>query len=744
MKDLLKWVMYGALFVIPFVLLVVSGEMFFPYITGKNFYFRIFVELALGSWLLLALLDKAYRPRWSWVLGTIATLVSVMFVANIFGEYAPKSFWSNYERMEGWVTLVHFFAYFVVLGSVLTTEKMWSWFLHTSLVAGVFMSFYALGQVAGVYEVSQGNNWRIDGRLGNSSYLGVYMLFQMFVAGWLFLRAKSLGLRCTYGALIVAFGYLLAHTGTRGTTLGLVLGTLLGFIYLSIMAPKGAVIKKWALGGVLATVLIVGGLVMARDTAFVQNNEILSRVVGITWAEGGIRFAVWKMALEGVKERPILGWGQENFNYVFNKYYDPYLYRAEIWYDRTHNIFMDWLIAGGVLGLLAYLSVAVMALWYSVLTPLITRFKKGVIDKSNFTVTEQALILSLFTAYMFHNLVVFDNLASWIFYAVVLALIHSRSAQAVGGIENFSVDKKVWSQVLVPSVIVVTLAVVYFVNAPGILASKDIINAYRATDPIEKIDSLQNALNRRGFAEQEIVEQMLQMSGQLLASEAVTADDKEKIKAIAETAMDDLIAEKSGDTRLHVVYASYFQSIDDLNRAWQELEIAHTLSPQKQAIIEQQAIVFLVAGEYDTAVQYFKQSYDLDQTNSRGRVYYAVGALYAGDDELFEELIDFNELKMREGPGEIVSRERVWSSLVNEQFALQSAYRLKNYDLLLYILSERVKLYPDNSEMRTNLAAAYYEMGDKEKAIAVIEKAITEIPAFRDEGERLIKGLRSE
>ncbi|MEX2341246.1 MAG: hypothetical protein WD605_02915, partial [Candidatus Paceibacterota bacterium] len=184
MKDILKWVMWGAVFTVPFVLLIVSESMFFPYITGKNFAFRILVEVAVAAWVLLALVDRAYRPRFSWILATIGGLVAVMFVANIFGEYAPKSFWSNFERMEGWVMLVHFFLYFVVLGSVIKTEKLWNWFFNTALVAAVIMSLYALAQVAGVVDISQGGAWRVDARLGNSTYLGVYMLFHMFIAAW--------------------------------------------------------------------------------------------------------------------------------------------------------------------------------------------------------------------------------------------------------------------------------------------------------------------------------------------------------------------------------------------------------------------------------------------------------------------------------------------------------------------------------------------------------------------------------
>src|SRR3989344_3553367 len=119
-----------------------------------------------------------------------------------------------------------------------------------------------------------------------------------------------------------------------------------------------------------ATVILVSGFLVVRDPPnfvsrnstlsylvlytqnFVKNSPVLSRFASINVEETTTksRFMIWNMAMQGLKERPILGWGQESFNYVFNKYYDPGMYGQEQWFDRTHNIIFDWLIAGGILG----------------------------------------------------------------------------------------------------------------------------------------------------------------------------------------------------------------------------------------------------------------------------------------------------------------------------------------------------------------------------------------------------------
>ena len=87
------------------------------------------------------------------------------------------------------------------------------------------------------------------------------------------------------------------------------------------------------------------------------------------------------MAIKGFQERPILGWGQENFNYVFNKNYDPGMWGQEQWFDRTHNVILDWLVAGGILGLLAYLSIFFSTLYY------VWRGKTN-----SFSITDKAII----------------------------------------------------------------------------------------------------------------------------------------------------------------------------------------------------------------------------------------------------------------------------------------------------------------------------------------------------------------
>src|SRR4051812_2084609 len=98
LEKILRWVVIIGVFCLPFVCLIVASSMFFPFITGKNFAFRIAVDVITGAWLALALINEKYRPRKSWILAAFSLFVLVIAIADAQGANPFKSFWSNYER----------------------------------------------------------------------------------------------------------------------------------------------------------------------------------------------------------------------------------------------------------------------------------------------------------------------------------------------------------------------------------------------------------------------------------------------------------------------------------------------------------------------------------------------------------------------------------------------------------------------------------------------------------------------
>src|SRR3989344_2193570 len=236
-KSPARWVALGALFLLPLTPLIVANSYFFPFITGKAFYLRTLIEIAVGAWVVLALLDKEYRPRFSWIGASVVGFVLWMFVADAFAINATKAFWSNFERMEGWVLLVHLLGLFFAASAVLRVEKKWrAWFL-TSLGVSVVLVGYALLQLNGTLTIHQGST-RIDASLGNSAYFAIYLLFSVFVALWLALTEKYSWLKWSLIALASVEAVLIFFTETRGTIIGLVLALALAALLTALTAGK--------------------------------------------------------------------------------------------------------------------------------------------------------------------------------------------------------------------------------------------------------------------------------------------------------------------------------------------------------------------------------------------------------------------------------------------------------------------------------------------------------------------------
>src|SRR3989344_468766 len=155
LRSISLWLIKAGLFIIPFIPLYVSKVLFFPYITGKAFAFRIIVEVVFAAWIFLAIFYKEYRPQKSYLAWAVGIFIMVVTLATILGANPFKSFWSSYERMEGLVTYLHLGAYFVVLGNIFK-KKDWLIFFNLFVIAGILENIYAIFQRLGFFACLQG------------------------------------------------------------------------------------------------------------------------------------------------------------------------------------------------------------------------------------------------------------------------------------------------------------------------------------------------------------------------------------------------------------------------------------------------------------------------------------------------------------------------------------------------------------------------------------------------------------
>ncbi|HWB33882.1 MAG TPA: O-antigen ligase family protein [Candidatus Paceibacterota bacterium] len=733
----LRWALLGGLCLVPFISLIVATgsifpNMFFPFITGKNFAFRILVELLLLVYVILAMREPKYRPKASLIMWSVGIFVLWMAVATALSVDPVKSFWSNFERMDGYITVLHLFALFIVAGAVLAAEKWWDVLFRISVATGALQGAYALMQVFHIFGLtpSSQSGPRADTSFGNATYLAVFMLFNIFITLLMLVRDwRSLNARVVYGMALVLEFPALYFTETRGAILGALGGIIIMALWILIRARGTAEVGQrraaWVTLGVI--VLLVGGFFALKDTSFVRGSGALARLASISLQDptttSRLNF-IWPIAIKGALEKPVTGWGQENFNFIFNKYYNPAMWGQEQWFDRAHNEFLDWLVAGGFPAALLYVSFFALAAW-------------AIVRSDALSPAEQAILLGLLAAYGFNNLFVFDNLMSIVYFFLILAFVHGLSWKPLPRFMALSRPMSEQSiAVVAPLVAVAIVGGMWYFNWDGIARAQTLISAIETTDPAtgtartpdQSLAAFKTALSQGELGLQETTEQLFQYSSNSIApSTSATPEQKQEFYNLTLSAGNAMLAQRKNDARLELFDGIFLSQFGQYDQALAHLQEAAALSPDKQQILFQEGLMYVQKGDVADALPILKKAYDLAPDYDEARIVYAGGLYYAGQNAAADALLT----------------ERFGTTTVDDDQLLQFYQNTKQYGRVIDIWNLRLASDPTNVNDLYSLAAVYFASGDTTHTIAILQQIIKDNPSLASQIQPIITQVQN-
>lgn len=723
-KNVLLWIIKVGLFIIPFVPLYIATGLFFPYIVGKALIFRAVIELIFVLWIALAIFYREYRPQKNILLYSLIAFVGIVLLATVFGINPLRSFWSNFERMEGFIAYLHLFAYLLVLGNIFKKTD-WFVFFNLFVIAGWFENVYALLQKLGKISSIQGG-FRVDGTIGNPTYLAAYLIFILGFAVILFADVKKMWAKIYYAVSALFTLSIIYLTASRGPTLGIV-GALILSSFLYLLASRSEAAKKskkTVLISLVVLLLVCGGLWFAKGASFVQGSPVLSRLTSFSFTERTIvsRFTIWNMSWQAVKERPLLGWGPENYVTVFSKYYQPELWKQEPWFDRSHDIIFDWLVNAGFLGLLSYLSIFASVLYL---------LYKNYIEK-RMSLDKTLIIVGIFAAYFFQNLFIFDNIATYTCFFALLAYIYSVSKKEEIVPDRDSVEA---SEYLMPAVI---LAIIVFVFIGYSLVFKpylmntyllDALKTNAGGDVAGTADLFLKSLSvNTPLGKSEARSQFANfVTNAALDSDKLNDDQKSQllVKAIGEVEQDR--AENPLDPRPSIYLGIIYSKINQADKAIEAYGDALKISPQKQDILFSLADSYMAKDDYKTALSILEKAYNEAPEYTLARIYLAGIYITSGQQDKADALLV-------EGFG---------TANVANDFLVQVYYKAKNYPRLVATWQAYVNKDETSISYRRSLAGAYLLNGQKEEAIRVLEEAAAMSPSFEKEAKDYIEQIRS-
>lgn len=724
--NILSYVIKGGIFILPVLSLIVSSDLFFPFITGKAFFFRTIVEILFFLWILLASFDKKYRPKKTPLLFALIAVIAVLTLATIFGVNPSRSFWSNFERMEGLVSHLHLFVYFLILSSVFKKEPDFKWLFVSLLAVSVIISVYAYLQFAGKLTVHQGGT-KLDATMGNSTYLAIFIVFHLFIMAWLFLKNSNIWLRSFLAFLFVFEFPIVYYTMTRGAILGFFGGVGI-FLVLMAFFSKRKNVRYYFAGAVAGLIIIAGLFILFKNSHFIKSRPTLNKIAAISFKEQTVesRLTIWKMGFEGFKERPVLGWGPENFNIVFNKFYKPNMWKQEPWFDRAHDIFFDWLVSAGVLGFFTYWSVFATSLYM-------------VFKRKGESKIEASLIAGLFAAYSFHNVFVFDNLTSYFLFFTVLSYIqisylnankNSNGQIAVPSRTN-NTDIGIGKYLFITGAFLVTVFSLYFVNLKPYLAAREILAALRTAN---QDTNVQNALNEFNqvisygtFGTPEAREQLSGYATSIINVPQISESDKVKALNTSIKELEEQVKEVPNDARYYLFLGSLYARANRNDDALKTMNKALELSPKKQQIYFVIADVYLAKGDNKKALEIMQSAYNLDKSY----------------DEAAKNLAVVMILNNQKNEAEDLLQKTFGKRILGDKELVNAYARVNDYEKVKEIWMEILKQEPDSAQNHVSLAASYLKLNERENAIKELQKAAELNPQFKKDADYYIGEIRA-
>ncbi len=726
LKSSLVFLFHSLVVAVPLFYL---SKSVYPYIFPKHALFQIIAEAILGIWVALAVLEPAYRPKRSVLLYSVLGFGGILLLTGFLGEDFYRSFWSVQERLTGIIFFLHLIAVYVAARSSFSLLP-WRRLAIASLGTAGLISIMGLIQlwnpnlllVEPIYS-------RPGATFGNPTFLAGYLTFHLFIGLYgivtALLERKGKSARERRGGtelwvlsgLVFLYGIMLLNTQTRGDLLGFAIGVLSIFAWYAFSnsqrqhLPIGkAIWYRWVLGIIVVS---AGIFWFTRTATLWRHVPGLSRFSEVS-SEGlssQPRVIALRAGWEGIKEKPILGWGWENFNIVFNKYYDPAVLSSgyeETRFDKPHNIYVEYAVTGGLLLFFAFIGL--IGTWgYEV-----ARLNEK---------TLQPFLYGAMIAYLIRSFFVFDTIGPAVMFYLMIAFadgLYLAQSSSVSLVQTSKQPKAGEGlSVLAYVILAVTVIPIYVLNIGIIRAARLQYQGFNrfANNHIQSgIDAFKQAaalwtpyrLNFKQDYATSLVSRYFSNPEAVPVSEVVAAAGL----------MEEVVAEHPNDAYNHYILVDFYNQISDispglyLQKASDHAERALELSPDRQEVYFSLAKTKSLEGDNLAALALLQKAIDLNPSVADAHFYYGLIVSLEGDKERA-----YFELK------EAIRLGRKWKTHHEARTVANFFADFGKYDdaIELYKISLEMK---DELETHIKLGVAYFFQGDRNAARAELGTAL--------------------
>jgi len=748
MSSKIYWVYLIGFFLIISQHINVIPPWFTPTDWGKSVCFRIIISilLFLFAWqIAFRKIDfKIIKDKIKSIAPAPALLfffLGIYLLATIFSVNTHFSLWGDSFRNGGFINLF-LYALLAMLSFLVIRGKDWQKIWDFSIIIGILVSAVALFQQFGIL-----NKYLLEvesrpmSTIANAILLSIYSVLLAFPTLSFGFKAKKLYRKIFYFASASLFFFIIIFISQ---TRGAIIGTACGLLWFLFAYPKKIkLIKIYSVVFILLSVISMYFLKVYLDShldAYKKMPLLISSTVDRTLNifEGPkiseARLSAWKISLKGLEEKPILGWGPENFMVAFDKYYDPSLpiigpspssnALMTEWFDRAHNIALDISVSSGIPSFIVYLSFFVVLIWQ------LQKSKKR--DPDNAVLCNGAQ--AAFIAYLVSLLFGFDSVSTYInafiligysFYLVSNGNSYKEIPSNEKKAQNSGFHKYRWP-------IIIFLFIILFWFAQANVKAIDLTTKLNMALIYLDLDKCNNALNlvNKISGENSIVENYIAKKTAPIffacAQETPYKDSSTLAEKLVEI-MKETVNKYPQYTENWLLYGdslnmlienknsftnNVFVSTPETEELKKEVNDAFAkaieLSPNRQTLLKELALTGLITGDYEKAKEASQKCLSLNPYYYSCYWLTALADGYQGNLEGFNHYIDILKEKNYD-----LEDAAYLQQLINMYIATDNYEGLaETYPRLIAITSDPLA----KGQLYASLAAAYQELGETEKA----------------------------
>lgn len=312
-------------------------------------------------------------PKSPIILSLLMYIICII-ISGLQGVSFGTSFWSVATRMTGIWYLLCLGFYILLLWPIISEpskqKRMIFWIVLSTAVYS-FLSFFGPEGLKFIFK-----EYVRDGfTFGNSTFAGMYIFGAFMLSLYnLFQADKKKWWMYTLSVILVINPYILNTAIWKGDFTEGILGeskasayaTFLSLIVLFCIWIVSKIKSAKTRSRLVYSLFGLSVLLMVFSAFSLLSPDGYLRKVYLNQASGA-RPLVWEMSEKIIAQKPIFGYGPDNFERVFEAHYDNRLlqdeYGNEAWFDRAHNVFVDQSVDIGIAGLVFYILIYITTIF---------------------------------------------------------------------------------------------------------------------------------------------------------------------------------------------------------------------------------------------------------------------------------------------------------------------------------------------------------------------------------------------